>query len=167
MRLMAKRIEKKHIEPLELRQRFLGDVTVVGEIGRSPESVTHHGQRAVPNRDRLEQHSEQIDGRTVKLMARNARNAPWMKGFSLEGVREHAPKTAEGFRHAVDRDALRAAIVERTQVIQTHDVIGVGVSVEDGVEPRDTGAESLLAQVWGRVNQDVSFPAGLGKRHED
>ena len=51
------------------------------------------------------------------------------------------------------------AEVERkqTKVVQSEDVIGMLMGIEDGVNDSHILSQQLLAQVWGCVDQEVAF----------
>jgi hypothetical protein len=49
------------------------------------------------------------------------------------------------------------------KVIHAHHVVGMGMSVQEGMDDMHLGPKQLGAQVWGRVNQQVA--AGRANQH--
>src|ERR1700685_3873720 len=60
MRLVAQSIQEKHIEPLKLLIRGLGNFAVVGEISRRSEAKSINFSFAVNQAHRLESRAKQI-----------------------------------------------------------------------------------------------------------
>jgi hypothetical protein len=48
--------------------------------------------------------------------------------------------------------------MEAAQIVDTIDMIGMGVGEEDGVNLVQAFSQGLLPQIGGGVHQDVSFP---------
>ena len=46
-------------------------------------------------------------------------------------------------------------LIEAAEIVQTEDVVGMGVRNEDGLKVSETGAESLETELGGRVDEDV------------
>ena len=76
-------------------------------------------------------------------------------GFAIENVIEGAAEDIESFSRRENRERGVLAHVERPNVVETENVIGVGVREEDGVEPLEADAKGLLAEVGRRVDDDV------------
>ncbi len=58
--LVAERIEKKDVQAMKHRHRFLRDLAVVGQVGRVAETVSENFCLAVKNRDRLKLLAEEF-----------------------------------------------------------------------------------------------------------
>ena len=50
--------------------------------------------------------------------------------------------------------------VERANVVEAEDVVGVGMSVQNGVEAGNVFAEGLLPEIWSCVDDDVAGIVG-------
>ena len=71
----------------------------------------------------------------------------------LEDVAEHPLDGGHGVRRGVDRDVGSLPEVERAHVVEAHDVIGVGVREEYGVEAVDARAQGLSAEVGRGIDR--------------
>jgi hypothetical protein len=108
---------------------------------------------AVPDRDRNDVDAFVLE-RPVDVVQLQLR----LPAADLRCVPDVAEGAADRFRRrstgeGVDR--LTLAEVERADVIQPHEVIGVGVRVEDEVEPRDRMAQELDAEVGRRIDEQM------------
>ncbi len=54
----------------------------------------------------------------------------------------------------VDGEVAGVAKAERAEVVEAHDVVGVAVGVEDGVDVADAFAEGLRVEVGAGVDED-------------
>jgi len=59
------------------------------------------------------------------------------------------------------------AHVERPNVVESENVIGVSVREEDGIEPLKANAKGLLAKIGRGVNNDVLTLAGEQQRRAE
>jgi hypothetical protein len=50
--------------------------------------------------------------------------------------------------------------IERPYIVKSHNVVGVAMGEEDGVEAFEAGAEGLLAKIGSGVDDDVLVIAG-------
>jgi hypothetical protein len=82
----------------------------------------------------------------------------------VEDVSEGAADYAKCFFVAVDGERGLLADVERTDVVETENVVGVAVGEEDGVEAVEVDAESLLAEIGGGIDYYVLSVAGKQER---
>ncbi len=60
-----------------------------------------------------------------------------------------------GARIRVQRNLVRPAKAQRPHVVQSQNVIGMGMRIENRVQPRDLLPYRLLAEVWRRINEDA------------
>ena len=92
---------------------------------RAAEAKSQHLHFAVDQRNRSELHAEQFE-RAINFFQRDAGHAAqfW---FSIERIREGAPHDFKRLRISVDRHGLLLADAKRTQIVETHNVIGVAV----------------------------------------
>ena len=78
-----------------------------------------------------------------------------LRRCSIKDVGEGAANHAKGFFRAVDRERRFLADVERANVVEAEDVVGVAVGEQDGVEAIEADAEGLLAEIGCGVDDDV------------
>ena len=73
--------------------------------------------------------------------------------FSVENVPKSSAKLLAGPGVAVGWDDLILNDVEAADLIDSMKVVGVGMSVEDGVNAGNSGSDGLKAKVGGGVDQ--------------
>jgi len=76
-------------------------------------------------------------------------------GLAVEYVGKGAAEDAESFLVGVNRQRSLLAEIVRANIIEAHNVIGVPVSQEDGVQAFDAGAQALLTKIRSGVNDYV------------
>ena len=74
---------------------------------------------------------------------------------AVEGEVEDTPEVVHGGVGGVDGEGFVRAEGEAAEFVEAHDVVGVGVGDEGGVEVADVGAEALLAEVWAGVDEPL------------
>ena len=72
----------------------------------------------------------------------------------VEHVRKRAAQIGARPLVGVGRNRARPHDVEPPHLIEAHDVIGVAVRVENGIDARDVVGQRLLPQVGGRIDED-------------
>ena len=70
-------------------------------------------------------------------------------------VAECAADRLRGHRIRIRGDRLALSEVERSNVVEPHQMIGVRVREEDEVEPRDRVAKKLQSQIGRRIDQEM------------
>ena len=68
---------------------------------------------------------------------------------------------------SVERNFVRILEAERSQIVEPHDVVRVGVGVQDCVDEAQIFAECLLAKIGSGINQHRSFVVALAKLDEN
>lgn len=58
----------------------------------------------------------------------------------------------------VHRDVCALPVVEGPNIVQTEDMVGVGVGVNDGIQVIDAGTENLRSEIRRRIDNDVVVP---------
>ena len=135
----AEGVEDEDVEVLEERDAVFGDVAHVGEVGGGAEAVAGDLLAAVGEGDALEGGSEEVDGGAgggvdaVDLYA----GAGGVAFLLAEGVLEDAFDGGGGGVVGVDGEVCVVVEGEGAQVVEAHDVVGVAVGVEDGVDAAD------------------------------
>jgi len=80
--------------------------------------------------------------------------------FLAEGVGEDALDGAGGGVVGVDGEVAFNAEAEGAEVVEAHDVVGVAVGVEDGVDAADVLADGLGVEVRAGVDEDGAIVVG-------
>src|SRR5260221_3745815 len=75
--------------------------------------------------------------------------------LAVEHVRKRAAQDVKCFGVRENRQRGFLTHVKGPNVVETENVVSVGVREEDGVEPLKADAKGLLAEVRRRVNDDV------------
>ena len=88
-------------------------------------------------------------------------------GFAIENVIEGASEDVESFSRRENGERGVLAHVERPNVVESENVIGVGVREEDGVKALEADAKGLLAKIGRGVNNDVLTVAGKQQRRAE
>jgi hypothetical protein len=73
--------------------------------------------------------------------------------FLAEGVLEDAFDVVCGFLIGVDRQVVVLAKAERTQIVEPHDVIGVAMGVEHGIDAANSFTQGLRVKVGTGVDE--------------
>jgi len=75
--------------------------------------------------------------------------------FEVEGVVESFFEAGEGERIGVDRNSISIFHGVGAQVVESCDVVGMAMGVEDRIEVWDGGAESLRAKIGGGIDDEA------------
>src|SRR5207302_2652985 len=70
---------------------------------------------------------------------------------------EHALQGLSRIRMRVKRNLVRVAEAQRTNIIKPQHVVGVGVSIEDGIQPLHPFANGLLAKIRRGIDEHASL----------
>ena len=153
VRSVAQGVDNEIVEISEERGGSLRQGAEVSEIGGAAKAKAEDFEVAVLERDGHKLDAHQFE-RGVHDMQINAGDAA-LRGCAVKNVGKGAAQYAEGFFRAVDRERRFLADVERANVVEPEDVVGVVVGEEDGVEAIEADAEGLLAKVGRGVDDDV------------
>src|SRR5882762_1982002 len=155
VRLVAQRVKKQDVKASQLLQRFGRDLAVIGQVGGGSEAETENRSIAVDHRQRLEARSEQFDGAVDRMKIDLRQSAKLI--FGLKDVAKHFAQEFAGLRRGIKRKfAWYVLIRQRSQVVDSEDVVGVGVGVEHGIKLGDLLAQRLFAKVRRGVDQDMA-----------
>src|SRR5579863_9950384 len=154
MRLVAQGVENQHVQSFEQGNRRVRDGAEIGDVGRLAETEAENRQVAVQDGKRRPATAKEIE-RPVDDV-RIELGDPSVRIRLVENVLEDTPDVLHRRAVSVNGNRLALAKVEDANVIQTQQVIGVGVRKNDGVEPRHALAQRLLAEVGRRVDDHGS-----------
>lgn len=153
VRNVAQSVEDKFIEIVQESERGIRDGTEVGEVSSTAKAESENFHVAVEKGNWRELDAEEIEGR-FGLVEIDTGNGTEFR-FAVENVGEGAAEDLEGFFVGVDVERDLLAKIIGTNVVETHDVIGVAVGDENGVEAFYAGAEGLLAKIGSCVDDDI------------
>lgn len=147
-------VEHEHVQAAQRIDRLLRDLAEIGEIRKIVEAIGHHRQTSVDHFNR----------RDLQILA-DAKTGAWCNDICnhhgqtaaevrrLEDVLEHAPDVDPGTLICVNAERSEAK-VQRPDVVETKDVIGVTVCDQDRVEMFESKAKRLLSKVHRSVDED-------------
>lgn len=156
MGLATESVEDEDVEVLKKRETLRGDVAHIREVGGGAEAQASDLLMAMHDRDATKTGAEEVDpgarGRIepVDLNASGGRVAI----FCAEGVVEDALDGGGSFVIGIDGQIMLVVEAERPEIIESHDVIGVTVGVDDCVDTADVFAQGLSVKVRAGVDQD-------------
>ncbi len=156
MRVAPEGVEDEDVEILKERDALVGDVAHVGEVGCAAEAVAGDLLAAVGDGDAAEAGAEEIEaraGRGVDAVKLDA-GAGGIAVLGAEGVFEDALDGGGGVVVGVDGQVAFDAEAEGAEVVEAHDVVGVAVGVEDGIDVADVFADGLGVEVGAGVDED-------------
>jgi len=116
----------------------------------------------VQERNRSERDTYKLEG-SLRFVKSDAWDAAEL-GLAVKDVSEGPSEDAESIFVGINGQRGLLAQVIGANVVETHNVIGVAVSEEDGVKAIYTSAQALLPEVGSRVNDDVLAIAGEEQR---
>ena len=150
MRRVAEGVEDELVKIGEEGERGVRNGAEVGDISGTSEAEAENFHVAVNQRNRRDFDAEKIEGRGC-FAEGDAGNRAEL-GFAVEDVGEGALNGAEGFRVSENGKRNLLAEVVWADVVKTHDVVGVPVGEEKGIEAIELGAEGLLTEIGRRIN---------------
>src|SRR5580698_9457915 len=101
MRLVTERVQKKNIEVVQLGQRSLGNLAVIGQVGRSAGAKAIDFGFAMDDGDRFESGAEKHQGPVDGLQFHQGQSAEFIVG--VEDVTEHGTDVLRGLWTSVKR----------------------------------------------------------------
>src|SRR5690349_23721485 len=160
MGLVPQRIQEQNVQLLQLGKRRLRNGAEIGEVRGGPEAIPVDFSIAMKNLYRLEAGAIQLHRAShgVHLHLRHgAVLVPVVKN-----VAEHAAQDSGHSIAGIERNAPFPVKAERAQVVESKDMVGMGVRIEYRVQLAHTLPQRLLAEIGGGINQDYA-PAVLDK----
>ncbi len=142
---MPERVEKQDVQATQPLHRLWRDLAEIGEIGGRAKTETLNLHGAVDDLDRLKTRAEKLD-RSVDVVHLHARQAAVFV-IRIEDVTEHALHGLGGIRVRVQRNLVGMAEAQGPNIVKPEHVVGVSMSIEDGIQPLYPLANGLLAKV--------------------
>src|SRR5437588_2620558 len=151
MRPVPQSIEKQNIQIFQLHKRLLRDFTEVGQVGCRSETKSNDLGVSVFYRHRFKAGSKQFY-RTIDRIQFNLCQ-PTVLVVGVEDIPEHGSQEFGSFRPRIERNFPSPMKAQRTQIINSQTVIGVGVSIENRIELADLLTDGLLTEIRSGVNE--------------
>ena len=107
---------------------------MIGKIGGLAEAESIDRRLAVQDRDRRKLDAEQIERSAIQRVRFELGHGRILLR-PIEDIAESAMNSAHGALGRVDRYAGMLVEIERAHVVESHDVVGMFVRKEDGVQP--------------------------------
>jgi hypothetical protein len=105
--------------------------------------------------DGRKREAEDIDGRFIENV-RDQTGPGRFRFVIIEDVLEAAAYIVNGFRRSVNGNYATLFEIKGADIIEAHDVIGMRVSEEDRIDAVYLGAQCLLAEIRGRIDEDTA-----------
>ena len=160
VRLVAQSIDDQRADAVDLFNGEFWDDFAVAEV--SDEGLIILGEKVAEDVGAAVFDGERGDGGGADLEGASdefwgGADVTWPAIFAIEGEFENALEIGHGFWGGVDGEIF-AAVAEGAEVIEAHDVIGMGVGEDHGVEAAEAFAEGLGAE----IGAGVDHPSGFG-----
>src|SRR5271156_6617969 len=140
MRFMPQRVQKKNIQSLQLMERRLRYLAVIGEIRRASEAEAVDLRFSMNQSHRLEARPKKVH-RTVNRPQLQLRQAAILV-IGVKNVAEHAAQKSRSIGTSIKRQPpWLVTVTQRAQIVDAKNVVGVGVRVEHRIQPRDALAD--------------------------
>ena len=142
-------VEDEDVEAVEQFVGGLGDLADIGAVGEvaDAESEAHHG--AVDEGDGGPAGAADFEGAVDQSGEKLRAEQADFGGLLGEGVVEAALEGLVGVGVGPDVEGAALDRVEAADVVEAHDVVGMGVGVDDGVDSLDVvGVVSMRTRVW-------------------
>src|SRR5277367_4801543 len=146
MRAVAQGIEKQYVEAAQPRQRSLRNLAVIRKISGAAEAEPENRVGAVLKRDRLEPETQDFKRRLVDQIYVELGN----RGAALsviEYVGKNAFDHGKSLAGSIDRNTLSLVVIKRANVVESENMVGMPVGVDDCVEARRGGPQNLRPEV--------------------
>ena len=157
VRLVAQRVDHQIVDAGEQRHGLLGYAAEVGDIDQAADAVAQHGHVAMLGGNRFPGRAQQLE-RPFDHVRDDPRNRAQHR-LAVKDVRESPPQNGQSLLIGVDRQSRFLAEVEGANVVESQDVVGVAVGIDDGVQAFQAVAQSLKAEVGGSVDDHVMVRA--------
>ena len=144
------------------RNRRFRQRAEIRQIRRASEAKAQHLEVAVQQWDRHKLHAHQLE-RTIDFVQGHARYGAEGRP-AVKHVRERAPDDLERFFRAVHRHRRVLANIERPNVVEAQNVIGVTVRKQDRVQPIEVRRAAPAAENPGSCRSRRSVRCGKAAR---
>jgi hypothetical protein len=153
MRIVAQGIKKENIESDQIAAALGRYLTVIGEISAITETKTIHSSATMTDADGTHRNACNLNHFVIEDVRLEFR-ATGLARTGIENILESLLDGGHGFGGSIDRDLVPLHEVERPYIIESEDVVGVGVSEQDSIYSFDPKPQRLVAEIRRRINQD-------------
>jgi len=152
MRFIAKPVNEEDVKALKEGHAGIGDLVVVCQVCRCAEAEACAAAAAVMERNRLKGDACDFERVAVNFDA-DQLGLSGLSRLVFKGVIIDPLDCVDRFAGGIDRDGFLLPVVKGADVIETKDMIGMGMGKQDRVNSGQSGAEGLFAKVRAGINQ--------------
>jgi len=166
MRSPPERVQDEDFQIRQLDPFRLGHGLHIGDVGQRAKSVAEDSKMPVPERQRQNPDSgdRNFASGLERLQVELGFRSPFVgPDCIVENVGETGAHPLQRLGRAVTRDGTPLPHREDAEIVDAVDVIGVLMSVEDGVHPAQAGTEHLQPEFRRGIDQD-DVATGLEQR---
>jgi hypothetical protein len=150
---VAEGVEDEIVKVFEKGNGGFRKAAEIGEIRGAAEAEAEDIQFAVKKRHGNDGNAEKLE-RAFDFVEDDTRDGA-QRGPGVEDVREGAADNAESFFGTIDGNSRALADIERANVVEALDVIGVAMGEQNGFKALDACGEGLRAKIGSGINDDV------------
>ncbi len=153
MRLIAEGAQNEDVQTLKKAQGVFLNPTAVGDISQGAYPIAQNLRLPM-----IDLYGAYLMTEETELLFNNV--SDYLRdsltiGGGGEDIFENFPQAVDGGSITVAGDSAFLKIVVYSHLIQPEDMVGMGMSKEDGIDAIDAIAESLLAEVCGAIDEDI------------
>ena len=160
MRCVAERVQYQNPDSPRRFQSGIGQSGAVGEIGEQfpPAAMQDKARRRELSMRQIHRHDCCLPQLERTINPAGIKPEIVLPGLGrIEGVAETMPQLIHRLRRGVNWHLAILHLAEAAHIVESHDVIRMGMGEEGGVEALDPFAERLHAELRGRVDDEVNI----------
>src|SRR5271156_2354225 len=132
MRSVAQGVQEQHVQTAQQLHGFRRNIAVIGEIRGASKAKPVHRAFSVTKTQGCELEAEEIHRAAVKEVSDQAWNGRFRE-TGVEDVAKTTPDVVDGLGGTVNRNLASLPEIERAYVVQTHDMVGMRMSEQNGI----------------------------------
>ncbi len=159
VRLRTQRVKNQCVETLQQLKAAAGDFADVGTIGDVADAKPEYFEfRSVDQWDGNDRGAQGFEGPVVDAVDFNGWCRARMRLFVVrKRVRKRRSQAVLDALGTVNRNGMSKIELKKSQIIKTEQVVRVLMGIDNGVDDTNLFAQQLLAQVGGRVNEQIAL----------
>src|SRR3954452_4553215 len=151
MTLMPQSVQKQNIQVLQVRERLLRNVAEIGQVSCGAKAVSIDLGVPMNHRHRLKAGTKQLHRPVDRLEFHLSNAAEFVVG--IENVSEHVSQKLGRLGPRVKRDLGGSMKAERSEVINSEDVVRMSMRIKHRIDVLDLRPDRLLAKVRCGIDQ--------------
>jgi hypothetical protein len=151
-------VDHQNLKIPQTSLRCLRNGAAVGQVSEGTDPKSQGAAAAVMQGKRFHRQAEQL-----KRAADLSGVQLWpisLLGLFTENITEIFPEGSNRLSGTVNGNRLTRDEVERSQIVDAVDMVGMGVGIENRVDTLDLLPQGLLPQISGGIDENVSAPIG-------